>query len=185
MSREKINALYYPDMYVDQTTLKKAILLFDEIHFMDRPSFTFKNNFGTIGASSPLRQYEQSFRDAGVPLFVHGVQGGRVSGDFFEQVEADISDSLFLIRFQDGLRSSPTFRGFHVPPGNYGAAGDENDVLHKITNVDISSIVTGKAEELFLDEKIKPYELSTLDGCIKQLIRIINKGCYNRIVEWF
>lgn len=26
MRRDKINALYYPDMYVDQTTLKKAIL---------------------------------------------------------------------------------------------------------------------------------------------------------------
>src|SRR5690242_7277015 len=91
MSRAKINALYYPDMDVDQTTLKKAILLFDEIHFIDRPSFTFPNNFGTIGASSSLRQYEHSFRDAGVPLYVHDVQGGRLPNNFLEQVFADIN----------------------------------------------------------------------------------------------
>lgn len=31
MRHDKINALYYPDMDVDQTTLKKTILLFDEL----------------------------------------------------------------------------------------------------------------------------------------------------------
>lgn len=92
MRHNKINALYYPDMDVDHTTLKKAILLFDEIYFIDRPSFTFPNNFGTIGASSSLRQYERSFRDAGVPLYVHGVQGGRLPSDFLQQVLADIND---------------------------------------------------------------------------------------------
>lgn len=170
MRHDKINALYYPDMDVDQTTLKKAILLFDEIHFIDRPSFTFPNNFGTIGASSSLRQYEHSFRDAGVPLHVHGIQGGRVSGKFFEQVLADINDPLFLKKFQDGLKASLTFRRLHVSPGNYGAAGNENDVLDKITNVDISSMSVGEAEGLFFDEQIKPYEFSTSVGCIKQLI---------------
>lgn len=71
--RSKISAFYYPDMYSSETTLKKAILLFDEIHFMDRPSFGIKN-YGSIGASSPIRQLEKSFRDAGVPLYVHEVR---------------------------------------------------------------------------------------------------------------
>ncbi len=107
-----------------------------------------------------------------MPLYVHGVQGGRVSGDFFEQVLADINDPLFLKKFQAGLESSSTFRRLHVLPGNYGAAGNENDVVRAITNVDISSIseTVGEAERLFFDEKIKPYELSTSVGCIKQLI---------------
>src|SRR2546422_10698276 len=39
--RDKITALYYPDFQSDPVTLIKAILLFDEIHYMDRPSFTF------------------------------------------------------------------------------------------------------------------------------------------------
>lgn len=54
--RDKVNVLYYPDMIADQATLKKAILFFDEIHFMDRPSFTFEGGLGTIGMSSPLCQ---------------------------------------------------------------------------------------------------------------------------------
>ncbi|MBZ5725571.1 MAG: hypothetical protein LAP87_11275 [Acidobacteriia bacterium] len=37
MARDPIRVLYYPDFFVDYTTLLKAILLFDELHFMDRP----------------------------------------------------------------------------------------------------------------------------------------------------
>ena len=39
--RDPINILYYPDFFVDDSTLIKAILLFDELHFMDRPSMMF------------------------------------------------------------------------------------------------------------------------------------------------
>ena len=72
--RDKINAFYYPDFVANTATLMRAILLFDEIHLMDRPSFQFGQgmaSFGLIGANSPLRQYEQSFRDEGVPFYVH------------------------------------------------------------------------------------------------------------------
>ena len=59
-------------------------MFFDEIHFMDRPAITI-DNFGLIGAPSPFRQVEQSFRnDAGVPLYVHGVSGGRAGSDLLE-----------------------------------------------------------------------------------------------------
>jgi hypothetical protein len=33
--------VYYPDSFVDHSTLIKAILLFDELHFMDRPAMMF------------------------------------------------------------------------------------------------------------------------------------------------
>jgi hypothetical protein len=59
LARDPIRILYYPDFFVDFTTLLKAILLFDELHFMDRPSMMFgagPGQFGTIGAQSPLRQ---------------------------------------------------------------------------------------------------------------------------------
>jgi hypothetical protein len=172
MRHDKINALYYPDMDVDRTTLKKAILLFDEIHFIDRPSFTFKNNFGTIGAQSPLREYEHSFRDAGVPLYVHSVQDGRVGGDLLEQIKSDINDPLFLKKFKEGLETSITFRGLHIPAGNYGDAGNEQQVAQKMLEVNLSSIAEthGSAENLFFDEKINPFDLSTSLGCLKQLI---------------
>jgi hypothetical protein len=120
MRKERINVFYYPEMAAAHTTLKKAILFFDEIHFMDRPAFTFGGgDYGLIGAPSPLRQFEQSFRDNGIPLFVHDSPGGPVEGQFLDQITADIDDLEFLKRFQQGLRASPTFRQLHITPGNY------------------------------------------------------------------
>jgi hypothetical protein len=85
MRKERINVFYYPEMFAAFATLKKAILLFDEIHFMDRPSFTFGGgHYGLIGAPSPLRQFEDSFRENGVPLFVHPSPGGPVEGEFLQ-----------------------------------------------------------------------------------------------------
>src|SRR5437016_10366867 len=119
--RDKINVFYYPEMVADHATLKKAILLFDEIHFMDRPSFTF-GNFGTIGMASPLWQFEASFTSEGVRLFVHGAPGGPVARDLYETVSGDANDPLFLARFQEGLRSSQTFRDLQIAHGDYGAS---------------------------------------------------------------
>lgn len=81
MMRDKVNVFYYPSMVAEQATLKKAILLFDEIHFIDRPSFMF-GKFGTIATASPLRRFEQSFRDERVPLYVHSPRDGPVAGEF-------------------------------------------------------------------------------------------------------
>jgi hypothetical protein len=121
-----INIFYYPDMFASHTTLKKAIIFFDEIHFMDRPSFSFPGQVGLIGAPSPLRQFEASFRDNGVPLFVHGAPGGQVQGDFYAQITADMNDLLFLTRFQDGLRHSETFRDLQITHGNHPVGDPKN-----------------------------------------------------------
>jgi hypothetical protein len=88
--RDKISVFYYPDFWPDQATLIRSIILFDQLHFADRPSFMFGipshagdeiPNFGTIAAASPMRQFEESFRDNGVPFFVHALEGGPVSGE--------------------------------------------------------------------------------------------------------
>jgi hypothetical protein len=77
--RDPVSGFYYPSSLAADTTLKKCILLFEEIHFMDRPSFMFEGKFGMVGHASPLRSYEQSFRDNGVPLYVHDAPGGIVA----------------------------------------------------------------------------------------------------------
>lgn len=166
------SALYYPDMMPDNTTLKKAILLFDEIHFIDRPSFTLKN-YGTIGAPSPLREVEESFRDdAKIPLYVHGIVGNKLPSDILEQIEQDIQDADFLKNFQDGLRNSVRFQNINIPPGNYGPAGNANDVLLKMTSFDVDQKIRqyGNPIELLYDEKIKPFNFSADFGPLKQLI---------------
>jgi hypothetical protein len=46
MRDTRINVLYYPEMLAAQATLKKAILLSDELHFIERPSFSFRRGVG-------------------------------------------------------------------------------------------------------------------------------------------
>jgi hypothetical protein len=103
MRKERINVFYYPEMSADLATLKKAILLFDEIHFMDRPALTFFGGaYGLIGAASPLRRFEHAFRADGVPLFVHPAPAGPVEGDLLQEINADIDDLEFLRRSKRG-----------------------------------------------------------------------------------
>jgi len=173
--RDQINVLYYPDFWLDSRTLKKAILLFDELHFMDRPSMMFgigHGQFGTVGAASPIRQYEVSFRSEGVPLYVHEAPNGPVHGEWYEDIKADVNDPEFLARFQDGLRTSPMFRDLQITPGNYGEFGDEKNVAKLVTGVNLGAGI-GTHESpiaLFEDSSVRPFDLSRPVGCAKQLI---------------
>jgi hypothetical protein len=173
--RDPISVLYYPDFFADYVTVMKAILLFDEIHFMDRPSIMFgagRGQFGTIGAASPLRSYEASFREEGVPLFVHEAPSGPISSRRYEQVKADVNDREYLARFQSGLRTSDAFRGIQVAKGNYGEFGTEQDVARRLMEVDLDGALRpyGNAIELFEDDAVRHFDLSTPAGCAKNLL---------------
>lgn len=160
--RDKVNVFYYPSMVADLATLKKCILLFDEIHFIDRPSFTF-GDFGTIATASPLRAYEESFRKEGVQLYVHSPRDGPVSGEFLEQVKSDVNDLEFLRRFQKGLKESATFCGLQIAPGNYGEVGNEDDVARALAtvNVDLDFRQYETPMRLFLDKSIRHFRFET------------------------
>lgn len=182
MRKERINVFYYPEMVAAFATLKKAILLFDEIHFMDRPAFTFGGGaYGLIGASSPLRQFERSFRENGVPLFVHPSPGGPVEGEFLQQINADIDDLEFLRRFQAGLKNSKTFRELHIAPGNYGQWGNEENVYQLVSGVDVERDLDGwTPSDLFSDKTIHAFDLSTPIGRAKNLISAA-AGCSAKV----
>lgn len=141
--REMVKAFYYPEFVMDIATLKRSILLFDELHVMDRPAFSFgggkKSNFGMIGSDSPLRPFEKSFRDEGMPLYVHGAPGGRISDEDYAEVAADINDMEYLHRFQRGLRTSPAFRRIQIPVANYGEVGNQDDVTKSALDVDLTT----------------------------------------------
>jgi hypothetical protein len=175
LARDPIRILYYPDFFVDYTTLLKAILLFDELHFMDRPSMMFgagPGQFGTIGSQSPLRQYEASFRDEGVPFYVHEAPMGPVQGEWYDDIKADVNDQQFLSRFQEGLKTSPTFRQLQIAPGNYREFGNQDDVARRLMAVDLA--VDLKTHEspmaLFEDAGVRHFDLSNPTGCAKHLV---------------
>jgi hypothetical protein len=176
--RDKVNVLYYPDSLSDHLTLKKAILFFDEIHFMDRPSYSFEGGIGTIGMDSPLRGWEEKFRNDGVPLFVHKPASGRVGGAFQDDIAADINDPEFLARFQRGLVSSTIFRDLHIQHGEYGdpsANGvrrTHGEVAAYLGAVDVASALGSHATALSLltDPQVPPYALADPSSCAKTLI---------------
>ena len=175
--RDKINVLYYPDMVADHTTLKKAILFFDEIHFMDRPSFSFDGGFGTIGTQSPLRQLEQLFRRDNVPLYIHEPPSGRLSGDLLDQIAADVNDPRFLDLFQKGLRESEVFRLDHIKPGNYAdietkEMRTEKELADLLLSVDTSMTFESheSAMALLTDVQVRPFGFSNPMSLLKTLV---------------
>ena len=174
--RDKVRAFYYPDFVPDNITLKKAILLFDEIHFMDRPSFTFylgedvqAGGFGLIGANSPLRSYEASFRENGVPLYVHSAPGGPIRGELLENVRADVKDTNFLLRFQEGLRQSDRFLELHVPNANYAGGETQSSIAHKLSAVNLRDFPSPL--DVYFDKRLRPFEYSTDEHVVKELVR--------------
>lgn len=177
MKRKILRALYFPDFLLDENTLKKAILLFDEIHVTDRPSFSFQGKdgggqYGTIGAHSPLRRVEQSFRDNGVPLYVHGTEKGYLAGNALEEVHADINDVEYVKLFQRGLLKSEPFNAIQIAKGNYGEFGSEVDVRRHLTRVNIDEVLVDfeNLQALFYDPEIPHMDLSTVQGRAKSLI---------------
>jgi hypothetical protein len=160
--RDKLRALYYPDFWFEYPTLIKSILLFDEVHLMDRPSFMFGGTFGSIGMASPLRHYEESFRKEGVPLYVHQSPDGIVHGEMLENVEADLADIDFMTRFQEGLRVSSHFRGLHIAPGNYGNGETHETIFQKVAAIDLQQ--SPSSLEIFNDPKVRHLDHSTLEG---------------------
>jgi hypothetical protein len=173
--RDKLRAFYYPEFWVGYPTLVKSILLFDEIPFMDRPSFSFyfgrnSRGFVTIGAPSPIRQHEEWFRSQGVPLYVHPAPSSAMAGELYEAVRADVSDKVFLQRFQEGLRTSDHFLNLYIPAGaNFGSGETQKTIAEKLISVDLNKN-GDSALDVFCDPKLIPFSFSTEEDCVKSLV---------------
>ena len=166
--RSPLRVLYYPDFAADYSTLVKSIILFDEIHFMDRSSRTFDGQSLTIGSHSPMRQYEERFRAEGVPLYVHEPPSGFVSGELRTAVEADLTDLVFLRRFQEGLQSSLNFRNLQIQPGNYGNGETHETIFQKLVAIKPTENLAPVA--ILEDKTIRPFDFTTEAGILKTFV---------------
>jgi len=166
--REPLRVLYYPDFGADYSTLVKSIILFDEIHFMDRSSRTFDGQSLTIGSHSPMRQYEKSFRNEGVPIYVHEPPSGFVTGELRSAVEADLTDLGFLRRFQEGLQSSRRFRDSQIQPGNYGNGETHETIFEKLAAIKLHESLAPVA--ILEDRNIRPFTFTTEAGILKTFV---------------
>jgi hypothetical protein len=163
--RDPVRAFYYASHFLPTSTLWKSILLFDELHVMDRPSFTFichGGHFGMMGTASPMRQFDESFRREGFPLYVHEAPGGPISGDLLQQVDADIADQNFLQKFQAGLAHSERFRDLNIAHGNYGGGDTHETISEKLCRIDVSQLADPDA--VIGNRAAKPFDVTTPEG---------------------
>jgi hypothetical protein len=176
--RDKVSVFYYPDMDASNSTIKKAILFFDEIHFVDRPSLSFGKqgtwgSFTTVGCPSSFRELQPALKQEGIAAYVHpATVMGPVSQELYSRISADINDRAFLDAFQTGLKASPAFANLQVKPGNYGRWGGSEEVLKLISTVDLNQVLAGypNPTDLFADPTIYMLDLSTPAGCAKNLL---------------
>ncbi len=112
-----MRVLYSGGSDCDQQTLKRLLLLADEIAFMDRPSVTF-SNWGTVGTASPMRQYTTGIEE--VRFSVHAPPSGPVLPVYQGYIEADLRNPEFRAILLDGLSTSDAFaRKLISPEANY------------------------------------------------------------------
>jgi hypothetical protein len=112
-------------------TLKRLILLADEIAFMDRPSVTM-GKFGTIGCDSEFRQFR--IDDAPISFSVHAPPDGQKKDLYLRYIEADLKDTNFIRIVIDGMKNDETFRRRLIQPeANYGW-GTGLKILNELLN---------------------------------------------------
>ena len=97
-------------------TLKRLLLIADDLAFMDRPSITFAGSgpgsadaatggWGTIGMASPLRLLVPAFNGYVPRLSVHSPPSGPAYDVYRHYIEKDLSDAEFRRLFLAGLRN--------------------------------------------------------------------------------
>jgi hypothetical protein len=136
--------LYSGEEFCDQSVLKRMLVVAEEIHFMDRPSVTFKN-WGTIGHDSYARRIDWS----GSPVLINVFKppSGPAKFLYAPYIEADINNPVFAQIVFDGFRSSDKFASKFIQFGaNYGSGTgaeianslrQDDDVLNGTFNLEV------------------------------------------------
>ena len=130
----RLRVFFYGNDICSPNLLKQAILLFDDIHFHDRPSFKV-GALGTIGKGSRIRPYLYSFARDGVPVIVHKGIKSWPETIYNDSVANEIEDPRFSKIFFEGFKSDENFRNLFIQPNaNYvkGKGYEISDVIIKM-----------------------------------------------------
>lgn len=101
--------LYVGAPACDIPTLKRLVVVGEDICFTDRPSVTFGNRgeFGTVGLASPMRQLNTTGEP--VTVRVYEPPSGPARALYQPLLEADLGNPEFIDCVLDGLRNSDAF----------------------------------------------------------------------------
>ncbi|MCH7915012.1 MAG: hypothetical protein IH856_18600 [Deltaproteobacteria bacterium] len=111
--------LYSGDTFCDQPIFKRLLVVAEELHFMDRPSVTFKN-WGTVGQHSLVRRID--FSGSPVPISAIAPPSGPSEGLYSPYIETDINNPEFVAAVFEGFQNSDTFASKFIQfEGDYGS----------------------------------------------------------------
>lgn len=120
--------LYTGELLCSGETLRRLLLVAEEIAFMDRPSVNLGAG-GTIGMQSPWRQVRVP-TDSPVKISVHAPPSGIDEKKYATAIAEDISNPRFVTAFFEALRTDPNFPNKVIQlQGKYGTmrpGGDEH-----------------------------------------------------------
>jgi len=106
---DRMRVLYLGGAECSDLALKRSLLLFDDLHFHDRPAVNLRN-WGTIGGDSSLRQLSYGVSREGVPLLVHRADQRQFKELAVDTASADLEDPEFSKVFADAFLGDASFR---------------------------------------------------------------------------
>ena len=118
---KRLRVLFYGSHACSLTTLKKAILLFDDIHFYDHPAVKFGENWGMVGGPSYMRNFAYALAEHGVPVLIHKQLPGSLFNVLKDSVAYELRDQNFSKVVFGGFKNEEAFRNRIIgPQANYG-----------------------------------------------------------------
>ena len=112
--------LYYGNHFTTEMTFKKSLLLHDELHIFDRPSFNIQNGIGTIGQNCWLRKLPEELRRDDFRVVCHEPVNGPIEGAMREAINSDLADEQFMQTFMREFFGPGDFAWhFLIKDGNY------------------------------------------------------------------
>src|SRR5690349_1581557 len=112
--------LFTGESFCSETSLKRLLLVAEDLRFLDRPSVTFEN-WGTIGAHSVARRINPNVS----PIYIDAESppAGPASHLYEPYILADINNAEFCQLVLNGFSTNDQFAHKLVQPkANYGEA---------------------------------------------------------------
>jgi hypothetical protein len=107
--QNEMRVIYTDSAAPNLISLKRLVLLANELAFMDRPSVTFGEQRGTIGMKSPLAGAKEQFKEAGIGLAIYHPPSGAADKLYLPYIDSDYYDLNFRKAVIDGLRLDKKF----------------------------------------------------------------------------
>lgn len=174
----RLRALYFGDSSCSLQTLKRSLLLFDDLHFHDRPSLMV-GDWGTIGSPSEMRRYALSFAHAEVPVLVHR-ESDILEENALDTIASDLEDPEFSRIFFEGLKNDAHFRSRFLPEEARFGGKTRVHTGKEIADAMLRSDVCGRAYDLdrYRKASVPVFDPSDPVGLEHAFVRLVAIASY-------